>query len=207
VTLPSEPTAVTLLVTEILERLRVRYAIGGSFASSLHGVFRASVDADLVADLRMEHVEPFFRALGEGFYRDQNAMRRAIELRRSFNVIHLDTMFKIDVFIPKGRVFDEAQLERRAAHVIANDPERSAFVASAEDTILAKLDWYSAGGGVSEQQWRDVLGILQVQSETLDLKYLRSMAASLQVSDLLERAFNEASGESPDRSSPPRLQT
>lgn len=187
------PTDVVLLVARILERLGVRYAIAGSLASSLHGVFRASVDADLVADLRPEHVEPFSRTLGEAFYRDETAMRRAIELRRSFNVIHLDTMFKIDVFIPKGRPFDEAELERRAAHVIANDPERSAFVASAEDTILAKLDWYRAGGGVSERQWRDVLGILQVQAGTLDLDYLRSMGASLLLSELLNRAIAEAS--------------
>ncbi len=164
----SEPTEVTLIVTGILEDLGVRYAIGGSLASSLHGVFRASVDADVVAELAMEHVEPLARALGDAFYRDETAMRRAIEARRSFNVIHLDTMFKIDIFIPKSRPFDEAQLERRAAHVIGSDPARSAFVASAEDTILAKLDWYRAGGGVSEQQWRDVLGVLQVQSGTLD---------------------------------------
>ena len=193
-TILSEPTAVTLLVTGILERLGVRYAIGGSLASSLHGVFRASVDADLVADLRQEHVEPFARALGDAFYRDETAMRRAIDRRRSFNVIHLDTMFKVDVFIPKERAFDRSQLERRAAHVISNDPERSAFVASAEDTVLAKLDWYRAGGGVSEQQWRDVFGILQVQSEMLDRDYLRSMAASLQVGDLLQQALSEASG-------------
>ncbi len=190
----SEPTAVVLLVTAILERLGVRYALAGSLASSLHGVFRASVDADLVADLRMEQVEPFFGALGDEFYRDESAMRRAIERKRSFNIIHLDTMFKIDVFIPKERPFDRAQLARRASHVIATAPERSAFVASAEDTILAKLDWYRSGGEVSGQQWRDVLGILQVQSGTLDRGYLRSMAASLDVSDLLERAFTEASG-------------
>jgi hypothetical protein len=198
VTLPSQPTTVTLLVTGILERLGVRYAIGGSLASSLHGVFRASVDADLLADLRAEHVEPFTRALGDGFYRDETAMLRAIELRRSFNVIHLDSMFKIDVFIPKNRDFDEAQLQRRVVHAIATDPDRTAFVASAEDTILAKLDWYRAGGGVSEQQWRDVLGILEVQSSTLDRDYLRSMAPSLNVSDLLERALTESSDSSPD---------
>lgn len=190
----SEPTTVTLVVTEILERLGIRYAIGGSFASSLHGVFRGSVDCDIVADLRQEHVEPFARALGNRFYHDEGAMRRAIEAKRSFNAIHLDTMFKVDIFIPKRRRFDESQLERRKSYVIAHEPERSAYVASAEDTALAKLDWYKAGGQVSEQQWRDVLGILEVQRGTLDLAYLRSMAASLSVADLLERALSEVSG-------------
>ncbi|MGH9320089.1 MAG: hypothetical protein ACRD21_02010 [Vicinamibacteria bacterium] len=188
-TLFSGPTDVTLLVTGLLDRLGVRYAIGGSLASSLHGVFRASVDADVVADLRLGQVEPLAHELGDAFYHDRAAMRRAIELRRSFNVIHLATMFKVDIFIPKGRAFDEAQLQRRTAHVIATDPERSAFVASAEDTVLAKLDWYRAGGEVSEQQWRDVIGILQVQRGRLDRDYLRSMAASLGVSDLLDRSL------------------
>jgi hypothetical protein len=197
VSAPSEPTQVTLLVTDLLERLGICYLIGGSLASSLHGVFRASVDADLVADLGPEHVIPLSVGLGDRFYHDRTAMRRAIELRRSFNVIHLDSMFKIDVFVPKGRPFDESQLARREAHQISSDPNRSAFFASAEDTLLAKLDWYRAGGEVSEQQWRDVLGILEVQSDKLDLRYLRSMAASLQVNDLLERALSESS-------SPPR---
>ncbi|HEY7818629.1 MAG TPA: hypothetical protein VIG29_10450 [Vicinamibacteria bacterium] len=191
-TFTSDPTEITLIVAGILDRLGVRYAIGGSLASSLHGVFRASVDADVVADLRLDQVEPLGRALGLAFYHDQAAMRRAIELRRGFNVIHLDTMFKVDIFIPKDRKFDESQLQRRKAHIIASDPDRSAFVASAEDTVLAKLDWYRAGGEVSEQQWRDVLGIIEVQSRRLDRDYLGSMAESLGVSDLLNQALAEA---------------
>lgn len=187
-----EPLAVTLRVVEVLEGLGVRYVIGGSLASSVHGVFRASVDADIVAELKLEHVGRLARELREAFYLDEDAMRRAIELRRSFNVIHLETMFKVDVFIPKGRAFDDAEFERRAAHVIATGPERRAFVASAEDTVLAKLDWYRAGGEVSEQQWRDVAGVLRVQQARLDKAYLREMASSLGVSDLLERALTEA---------------
>jgi hypothetical protein len=152
-------------------------------------VFRASVDADIVADLRLEHVERFEKALGDYFYHDSTAIRRAIELRRSFNVIHLESMFKVDVFIPKHRQFDEAQLQRRKAHIVAVNPERLAYVASAEDTVLAKLDWYRAGGDVSEQQWRDVLGILRVQRGRLDVEYLRSMAETLGITDLLDRAL------------------
>ena len=120
-----EPMAVTLLVIEALEALDVPYLIGGSLASAVHGVARATVDADLVADLRPEHAEPLVRALGEAFYADVEAIRDAIRRRSSFNVIHLETMFKVDVFACKQRPFDQAQFERRAAQVVATDPEKS----------------------------------------------------------------------------------
>lgn len=69
-----------------------------------------------------------------------------------------------------------------------------AVVATAEDTLLAKLEWYRMGGEVSERQWRDVLGILKVQAGRLDLAYLRRWAIELKVEDLLERAVNDADG-------------
>ena len=190
----STPTDVVLAVVAVLERLGVRYAVGGSFASSLHGVFRASVDVDIVADLAEQHVLPLVKELSDGFYLDETSIRRAIDSRRSFNLIHLDTMFKVDIFLPKGRAFDDAQLERSSPQVIATNPERTVVVASAEDTILAKLSWYRAGGEVSEQQWRDVQGILQVQAGRLDTEYMARMAESLRVGDLLDRAFAEAAG-------------
>ena len=101
-------------------------------------------------------------------------------------------MFKVDVFLPKGRAFDEAQLSRCSSQVIATNPKRTVVVASAEDTILAKLSWYRSGGEVSEQQWRDVQGVLQVQAGRLDTEYMARMAGSLGVDDLLDRAFAEA---------------
>jgi hypothetical protein len=187
----TEPIAVTLLVIEALESLGVPYLVGGSLASAVHGVPRATMDADLLADLRMEHAEPLTRALGNAFYVDEGSIREAIGHQGSFNVIHLQTMFKVDVFVPKMRPFDAAQFARRHAAIVAADPERKAYFASAEDSILAKLEWYRAGGAVSERQWSDVLGILKAQGILLDLPYLRRWAAVLSVADLLERALRE----------------
>lgn len=193
----TEQIAVTLRVTEALERLDVPYAIGGSFASATHGVMRATMDADLVADLRLEHAAPLAQALGSAFYADVDMMRDAIRHRTSFNVIHLETMFKIDIFAAKARPFDQAQLSRRQRYQLSEDPPCYAYVASAEDTILSKLEWYRMSGGVSDRQWQDVLGVLKVQSDQLDLAYLRRMATTLDVAGLLGRALQEVAGSSP----------
>lgn len=187
-----DPIAVTLLVIDKLDALHVPYFLGGSLASAVHGVLRTTMDADLVADLRPEHAGPLASALSPAFYVDASAIRDAIRHQSSFNAIHLETMFKVDVFVLKPRPFDRAQFERRAVQVVERAPERTAYVASAEDTILAKLEWYRLGGEVSERQWRDVVGVLNVQSDRLDYTYLRAWAGQLNVADLLERAFAEA---------------
>jgi len=188
----AEPLAVTRLVTDALNELGVPYAIGGSLASAVHGVMRATMDADLVALLIPQHADPLVVQLEGAFYVDAHAVRNAIRRNGSFNLIHLDTMFKVDVFAARERAFDRAQLERRELQVLSESPEYAAYVISAEDIVLAKLEWYQAGGGVSDRQWRDVLGVIQVQGDQLDSDYLRRMASTLDVQDLLAKALAEA---------------
>jgi hypothetical protein len=188
----AEPIAVTLQVAEVLDQLNVPYAIGGSLASAVHGVMRATMGADLVADLRPGQAAPLVQALGDAFYADEEMINEAIRQRASFNLLHLDTMFKVDIFVAKPRSFDQAQLNRRLRQQISLNPERYVYVTSPEDIILTKLEWYRLGGEVSDRQWQDVLGVLKVQAGRLDQTYLRQMAANLNVTDLLDQALAEA---------------
>ena len=191
-TMQGDSTHVTLFVTQTLERLGISYAVGGSLASSLHGVMRSTLDVDIVADMRLEDIPPLVAALSKDFYADDEMMRDAIEHKSSFNLIHYETAFKVDIFIRKSRPFDQMQLERRRTSVIATDPEQSLYVTSPEDVILSKLEWYRMGGEVSDRQWRDILGVLKTRAGELDRDYLLKWAGELKVADLLERALSES---------------
>jgi hypothetical protein len=188
----SEPIAVTLQVIEALEALDVPYLIGGSFAAAVYGVARMTADADLVADVHFEHIDPLASRLSADFYLDVESMREAIRHRSSFSFIHLKTMFKVDVFIPKQRPYSQMQLERRVRQPLSIGTKQLAYFSSAEDSVLSKLEWYRLGGGVSDRQWRDILGVIKMQGERLDFAYLRQWAAALNVVDLLEKALLEA---------------
>jgi hypothetical protein len=186
-----EPIAVTVKVTLVLERLGIPYLIGGSLASTLYGMVRTTQDSDIVADMRPEHIQPFVASLQDEFYMDEEMITGAIRSNSSFNILHRESMFKVDVFIPRPSPFHRSQLARARKQTLSTDPEVSARFSSAEDTILSKLEWYRLGGAVSERQWRDVLGVLKIQAEALDLDYLRGWAKELKVSDLLEKALTE----------------
>jgi hypothetical protein len=180
-----------LPVVEALVALEVPYYVGGSIASSVTGVARATLDADLVAALRPEHAEPLAALLLPHYYVDVEMMQNAVRRYSSFNVIHLATMFKVDIFVPQDTPFARENMRRRIALEV---PEigRTLYVCAPEDIVLHKLLWYAAGSGVSDRQWYDLQGVLRLQADALDPAYLRHWGAVLGIGALLQRALDEA---------------
>ncbi len=183
----TEPFLVASRLASTLDRLGVDYLVGGSVASSVHGLPRATNDVDMVARLGGTHVQALVEDLSDEFYIDEDMIRDAIARRGSFNVIHLATMLKADIFIFDGSPLATEEMRRRIR--IELQDNRSMWFSSAEDIILEKLEWYRKGGGTSERQWSDVLGVLRVQGARLDREYLVLWATRTGLLPLLERAF------------------
>lgn len=182
----------SLLVARALDELGIAYVIGGSMASSVHGIYRATADTDFVAAVLPRHTEALVRLLGPAFYADTLVIREAATAGRSFNVVHLETMLKVDVFVARDDPFRAAQIRRRILQATGPDAGASFYVTSPEDTVLAKLDWFRRGGEVSDRQWNDVLGVLKVQGPGLDQVYMNGWAERMGLMSLLRRAWQEA---------------
>lgn len=187
------PLLVVARVARALEEAGVAYFVGGSLASSRYGIPRATQDVDLVADLQRRHVLPLVRALKDEFYIDAGTVREAIRRRSSFNVIDMSAAYKVDVFLVRSDPWDQQELARRRAEKIGPAPDApTLYFCTPEDIVLHKLEWYRQGGGVSDRQWGDVVGVLKVRAAELDASYLRQWAHDLGLTDLLEHALREA---------------
>lgn len=191
----AEPTLVVARLAQVFQSLSIPYVIGGSFASSIYGIPRATQDVDIVADLRIEHANALVLSLQGEFFVDADVVRDAIRGTGSFNVLHSATMFKADVFVSPGDAWSHERLHRGRPEQF-DTPEGPVTVrfSSPEDTLLHKLVWYRLGNEVSERQWHDVLGLLKVQRDHIDDGYLDRWAPVLQVADLLQRARTELAG-------------
>jgi hypothetical protein len=186
------PLELTLRVVRMLDELGIAYVLGGSLASSLVGEPRATADIDLAIRIDLDQASALVRALSRDFYISEEAVKDAVRRGTSFNAVHLESVTKVDLFVLGDDVLDRRQLERRVRVLVTEDPPQQLWIGSAEDQILRKLAWYRAGGQVSDRQWRDVIGILAVQSGRLDLEELRTAAEELGLSDLVEPAIAEA---------------
>jgi hypothetical protein len=185
----SEPVLVVAKLARVFDALAIRYLVGGSVASSVYGIPRATQDVDLVADIKLPQIEAITRALTGEFYVDADMIRDAVQRVASFNVIHLATMFKADVFILKRDAWSREEMTRaRTEQFEVPEGNVSIRFASPEDTLLHKMIWYKLGNQISDRQWGDILGVLKVQGDLLDRAYLDHWAPLLDVSDLLRRA-------------------
>jgi hypothetical protein len=181
-----DPIAVASRVVRVLDSLGILSSIGGSIASSVTGEPRSTLDVDIVAAIDASHVPALVAGLGDDFYVDEQALLRAVEHRRSANLIHQASQIKVDLFVAGGTALDHHLLERRRPVEIDG---RTIYVHAAEDILLQKLRWFRLGGETSDRQWRDVLGIIRVQGARLDTAYLRLHAPAMGVADLVERVI------------------
>jgi hypothetical protein len=180
-------------VISALEGLKIPYFLGGSVASSAMGLPRATLDIDIVADIPAVQAPRLADAFGSAFYVDRDQITAAIERRSSFNIIHSGTAHKVDIFILKDRDYDREVLSRRRQVLIfEGEGSLRCYLASPEDIILSKLEWYKNGGRISERQWLDVQGVMKVQGRKLDKVYLKKWALTLSISELLNSALLEA---------------
>ncbi|MCX5647256.1 MAG: hypothetical protein NTZ17_21625 [Phycisphaerae bacterium] len=177
---------------DVLDSLGIRYAIGGSVASALYGIVRFTRDADITVQPFSSVADKLFDLLKEAFYVGREAMEEALRSHGSFNVIHFETAFKIDIFVQGPGEFEQRLLVRRKKARLSDTSRRDLYIVSPEDIILLKLRWFSATGGTSERQWNDVLGVLAVQGKSLDFEYLTDSARKLGLEELLSRAMAEA---------------
>jgi hypothetical protein len=178
-------------LVSVLDDLGLAYAVGGSLASSMYGEPRATHDVDLLIDLPPAKLPALLGRLTGEFYVSEDAARRAIETHTSFNLVHLASGHKLDLFVAGSSPLDVLQLETsRLGPVMQGAPP--VRVTAPAVIVLRKLSWYRSGGETSERQWRDVVGMLRVQGPALSLDDVRELADELGLSDLLDRAIQEA---------------
>ena len=187
---PPDVLSVAAAVARAFERAGIGYFLGGSLASSHQGEPRATNDIDFVVAMSAPDAAPFAEALGGEFLVDAPALRQAVRERRAWNLIHLPTLTKVDLIMRGAEPYDASEFERRER--VEFRPGERLFVKRPEDTVLRKLLWYREGGGVSERQWRDVVGVLRHSAAVLDSGYLDRWARELALEDLLGNARREA---------------
>lgn len=187
------PLDVVIRVAAMLDELAIDYVLGGSLAGSFFGEPRATADVDVAIRLDPEAADRLLERAGSEFYVPDDAARLAIRTHDSFNLVDTTMPFKVDIFVLGDPLLDRRQMERRV-RIAVPGTRAGLWVTSPEDQVLRKLDWYRAGGEVSDQQWRDIIGIIRVSGDELDLEYLDSTASEIGLSALLAKALHEPPG-------------
>ena len=181
-----------LPIERAFSTLKIHFFVGGSVASSFRGAMRSTMDVDLVADITIAHVKPLLNFLTDQYYASESAINEAIERKASFNLIHLATSFKIDVFVNQQTSFDRLAFQRASLERIGSANLNVLVpMATVEDIMLAKLKWFRLGDEVSERQWDDICRLAKMHHASLDWDHLEGQSEFLGVADLLSRLKSE----------------
>jgi len=187
----TELTSALWPVVAFLEVTKTRYFVGGSVARSYHGASRSTLDVDLTTQLSEASVPELCATLGGEYYLNEQSIRSAIRRNSCFNLIHLETSFKVDIFVSDASPFSEISQERAIIAEIGDNPVLPVRMATVEDIIVIKLDWYRIGGEASERQWNDLLSVARLNDKELEVDYLRTWAQVKGVMPQLERLLKE----------------
>jgi hypothetical protein len=192
------PASETLLVAEefarILERVGIPHLLGGSLASAAYGEARATLDADFAVHMTTEQAARLASALQADYHVQAELLLEAAVRKRMANVFHKHPFVKIDLHVRDASGHSLEEMRRAQPLSVGSTSAAVLRVATAEDVVLRKLRWFRDGDEVSEQQWRDVLGVLKRRAAAIDVAYMRKWARTMEVDDLLERALAESSG-------------
>ncbi len=187
-----DPLWLAYKIDRIFNELNIEYYVGGSVASSLHGEIRYTQDLDVVIYLEPPQLELLFKTLKDDFYISEIAVNEAIIGQiSSFNIIHLETTEKADLFVMRNDDFSQLQMKRKQRIQADYNSDEGFYVCSPEDIILQKLIWYKMTARESQKQWRDILGVLKLQGNKLDFNYLWRWADRLGLLDEINQAFIE----------------
>ena len=173
-------------VVEKLQMAGIDYVICGSVAASFYGITRSTIDTDIIIDPTSQQLTKFIELLGNEYYVSNEAAFEALQHSVMFNVIDIENSFKADLIIRKQTEFSAEEFRRKRKQKLLG---KELYVLSPEDSILSKLVW--AKENRSEQQYNDVMRILDACAESLDMKYLNQWAKTLKVWDDLKKCLSQ----------------
>ena len=178
-------------LVEVFDGLKVSYALGGSLASSIYGMQRATLQLDIVADMSQTQTSFFIEQLAPEYFFHEDDVQTALKQRTPFMLIHLASLLKVVVSFPQARAFDRGILHR-SRYMALIEEYRLIPVLSPEDVAALLLEQFQESGERLDDVWYDLLGLLKVQGPSLDLAYLDKWATAVNVKELLSRALAEA---------------
>ena len=171
---------ILLLVCETLNKLKIEYMITGAYAVSFYGRPRTTHDIDINISISKEDIKKIYNAFKDSFYISEEQIEEAIKYQSMFNIIHNETIDKVDFWILKDDEFDKEKFRRKKKEVVSG---KAIFISSPEDVILSKLDWYKKSD--IQKHYDDVSGIFEIQQRNLDIDYVKKWAEKLSFLSIL----------------------